>query len=103
MSSYLATSGKSTSADDEWSFARENLQQCLIGGVEDLVAEEIVNVVLLYTIDVGGVGSNSMDAKCTVHVLEHIRRIVNVAYTWCNGRNEIGCGRATWWCCFCNS
>ena len=69
VSGNLSATSKGTPADNEWPLARENFQQALVRRIKDLVPEEVVDVVLLPTVHMRGIGSHGVDAQSTVDVV----------------------------------
>ena len=55
----------------------------MVGGVEDLVAEQVVHIILLDTIRVSGIGGHSMHAEVVAGLImvDHVGRVVDVAHS----------------------
>lgn len=54
--------------DDERPLPREDLKQSLVGSVQDLVAEQAVDVILLDTVDMGSIRRDGMHCEVAVDV-----------------------------------
>lgn len=100
VTSLCAGAGKSGSADDEGSLAREDLEETVVGGVDDLVAEEVVHVIFLHAGLMRGVGDDGMHAQRSVDVVDHVWRVVHVSRVGRDGRGEVGHRCSHRWGCF---
>lgn len=94
-----ARTGKSRSTNDERTLAREDFKKSLVSGVEDLVAKQVVHIVLLDSIDMGGVRADSVNAQISIDVVDHIWWLVDIADTRCNSRDEVRRSRGRRRCC----
>lgn len=64
----------------------------MVGRVEDLVAEEVVDVVFLGAVGVGGVGGDGVDSEFAVDVVDYVGWVVDVA----DARGGDGGGTVVW-------
>lgn len=99
MSRPFAASSKGRAANDEWTFAREDREKTLVSGIEDLVAPEVVNIVLDHAILVGCVRADSVNSKIALNVVNHVRRVIDISDAWSRccakvlDRDRAGSGR----------
>ena len=95
----LAAAEKCRATNDKGTFPRDGAKKGLVGGIEDLVAKQVVNIVLLRTVCVGGIGGDGMDSKITLEVVNDVRGVVYVSDAWSWSRPQIVgrcCRRGSW-------
>jgi len=80
MSSFLATSSKSTAADDERTLGGCNAKKRFVGRVDQLITEKVVDVILLSTIGMGSIRRDSMDSEVSIDVVNGIWRVIDVSH-----------------------
>lgn len=86
---HRAGPGERRPADDERALARPGGQETGVRGPEDLVAEQVVDVVLLDAVVVGGVGGDRVDGEVPLDVVDHVRGVVDVARSRRGRRAEV--------------
>lgn len=74
----FAGPGKGAAPDDEGSFPVKYLEEGLVCSVENLVAEEIMEVVFEVAAVMRRVGTNGMDCQIAMKVVYDIRRPIHV-------------------------
>lgn len=86
--------------DYEGPFGGPDVKQGVVGGVEDLVAEEVVVVVLESSSVVSGVGTYGVHIKGSLDVVDDVWWVFDRSLSW-------NWGSAQWrWCrrrCYCRS
>jgi hypothetical protein len=75
----FAASSKGRAANNERTLAREDREKTLVSGIEDLVAPEIVNIVLNHAVLVSRIGADSVHSKVALNIVNHIRWVVDVS------------------------
>ena len=79
MAAEHAGAGEGGAPDDEGPFAGEDVQEGIVCRVEDLVAEEVMHVVVLGAVGVGGVGGHGVHGELALNVVDDVGRVVDVA------------------------
>ena len=97
VASPFSRSGKGGAADDEGTFGWEDVQEGMIGCVENLVTEEVVVVVFESSAVVGGVGTYGMYIKSSLHIIDYVWWVFDRSDTWCGCGADVSCrGRRCW-------
>lgn len=65
------------------------------------MTEEVVHIILLDAVCVSGIRADSVYSKISIDVVDHVRWLVNVAHTRCDGGREIGDRLGGSGCCGC--
>lgn len=83
MTSPLAATSECGTSDDEGSLAREDFEKTLVGGIYDLVAKEVVDIILLNTVLVCRVRADGVNSKISsaLDMVDDVWRVVDVART----------------------
>lgn len=89
--------GEGGAADDEGSFRGHDGEEGVVGCVEDLVAEEVVDVVFGDTVVVSGVGGDGVYGEVALHVADDVWGVVDVANTGGGFCDQGGGGHSCCW------
>lgn len=91
--------GEGGAADNEGAFCGEDGEEGVVGCVEDLVAEEVVDVIFLDAIVVGSVGGDGVNSEVALDVVDDVWWVVDVANARGEGCDEVvgGCGGCGGW------
>ena len=95
MARPFSGAGEGGAADYEGAFGWEDVEECVVGGIEDLCPEEVVVVVFLGPAVVGGVWTDCVDVKGTLNVVDDIWRVLDRSGSRSWRCSEI-CGRSSW-------
>lgn len=94
-----ARAGEGGAADDEGAFCGEDGEEGVVCCVEDLVAEEVVDVIFHDAVVVGSVGGDGVDGEVALDVVDDVWGMVDVANARGGCRDEVGggCGGCGGW------
>lgn len=87
MSSPFPGARERGSADNEGPLFGEDVKEGMIRGVEDLVAKQVMKVILLAAAVVCGIGLHGVHCQVPLHVVDNIRWIVDASNAW-RGRSS---------------
>lgn len=71
----------------------------MIGSVDDLVAEDVVYVVLLNTVGVRCIRADSMDGKIALYIIDDVGRVIHVPLSRCWRGLEVAGRSGACGCC----
>jgi hypothetical protein len=86
----FAAAGEGRAPDDEGALAREDFEETLVGGVDDLVAPDVVDIVLLHAVRVCGIGTYSVHCEIALHIVDDIWWVVDVAFARSGHCTQVG-------------
>ena len=90
------TACKGASTNNKRPLSREDGQKSLVCSIKDLVAEEIMDIVLLDAVHMSRIRRNRMHSQSPVDVVDDVRRVINIASSRSDCRGEVGLSSR--WC-----
>ena len=82
VTSPFTTARSCGATDDEGTLTREDLKETLVCSVDDLMAKNVVDIILGYTVLVCCIGADSVHCEIILNVVDDIRWVVDVPDAW---------------------
>ena len=90
MTGPFPRASESGASDDEGAFAGDSREKSVVCCIQDLVAEEVVDVILLRAIMMSGVRGYGVNSEVALDIVNYIRWVIDVTDTGGRDGAEVG-------------